>query len=180
MTGTFIPKHLIDGDLRPSTAELRSKFPRCSRLQDFDLEFIFVMMEAIKNLMATTPMEGRGRNMAAMIRAILAGTAPGVEAIVNANLPGTGAFTFRAGGNLLDLLVVRSKEDGPMECLGDTSTILSLGGPFGLRQDWDNYLPALQTIRAIVDGGGVFLCDLSGNLQGLPADGGSPEGEVVR
>lgn len=172
MTATPIPNQEPSDYSLPSQAELRLLFPNHPKLYARSLALILLVLVAIKDQKATTPKDGPVLSMSQVFYAILAGTAPGVEAVIRGNLPGTGAFTFRADGTLLDLVVLTWDGKGLSDCLGDTSTILTYGGPRGLKQNWDHYLQAIHTIHAVIDGGGVFHCGISGDWWNLPPQGG--------
>jgi hypothetical protein len=166
--GSLIPIHHLDGDLLPSHAELQQKFRRCSVLHDHDREFVFRLLEAMKDLTATNPVKAPGLNLSQVFYAILAGSAPGVNAIVSGNLPGMGAFTLRSdGGFLLDLVVMRSNVGRAPSPLGDRGTVLRYRAPGQLRQGWDDYREALRIVQAVIDGDSVFLSGVTGNVQGL-------------
>lgn len=173
MSRTSNPKPILDGDLLPSQAELSLMFSECPNLHDSSREFLFALMEAIEGLTPAASDEATGLSMSKVCYAILSGTAPGVDVIVTGDLSGTGAFTLRVGGSfILDLVVVRWNGEGLSWCIGDQGTILRYRGPGDLRQGCGDYSKALQIIRAVIDGGGVFLCRVSGDWRNHPPQNG--------
>jgi len=173
MSRTSNPKPILDGDLLPSQADLSLMFSECPNLHDSSREFLFALMEAIEGLTPTASDEATGLSMSKVCYAILSGTASGVDVTITGDLPATGAFTLRVGGSfILDLVVVRWNGKGLSEALGDYGTVLRYRGPGDLRQGWADYSKALQIIRAVIDGGGVFHCGVSGDWWNLPPQNG--------